>query len=168
MGLILPEQPMIPVQGATKNDWNRDSFWHYPWGKSVVHKGIDVFAPIGTPVISSSYGLVIYTGTLEIGGNAVAVLGPGWRVHYYSHLHTIDTRRFRLVETGELLGTVGKSGNAAKRPPHLHYTIISLLPRLWRWDSSRQGWKKIFILNPADYLPKKNKIKKATGDKSNA
>ena len=41
---------IIPVKGATINDWNSESFWHYPWGKSVVHHGIDIFAKKGTSV----------------------------------------------------------------------------------------------------------------------
>lgn len=151
-GYLLPEQTVIPVKNATQHDWNHATFWHYPWGKSGVHKGIDIFAPVNTAVISSVYGIVIYSGELGIGGNVVAVLGPKWRIHYYAHLKEINASFGKLVSTAENIGTIGKSGNAINRPPHLHYTILSLFPQVWRWDSSRQGWKKIFCLNPTEIL----------------
>ena len=57
IGYILPEKIVIPVEGATKNDWNHKAFWHEHWKKSIVHKGIDIFAKKGTPVLSSTKGV---------------------------------------------------------------------------------------------------------------
>jgi hypothetical protein len=51
-----------------------------------------------------------------------------------------------------VLGRVGTSGNAIGKPAHLHYSIISLLPLPWRMDTSAQGWKKMFFLNPHELL----------------
>ncbi|WP_235189736.1 M23 family metallopeptidase [Methylotenera sp. L2L1] len=82
---------IISVEAATPLDWNQHSFWHYPWGKSGVHKGIDIFAKHGTPVLSSIGGLVIFTGNIDMGGKVVAVLSPQWQVHYYAHLQAINT-----------------------------------------------------------------------------
>ncbi|AWQ85141.1 hypothetical protein CSC33_4941 [Pseudomonas aeruginosa] len=59
---VLPEWPRIPVEGASARDWNPRTFWFEPWGRSGVHKGIDIFARSGTPVRSASYGLVLYRG----------------------------------------------------------------------------------------------------------
>jgi murein DD-endopeptidase MepM/ murein hydrolase activator NlpD len=149
-GFVLPEQPIIPVRGATARDWNHNTFWFEPWGKSGVHKGIDIFSPMGTPVIASTYGMVVYTGILNLGGNVVVILSPGWRLHYYAHLQHIDTGIGALVGTSQPIGTVGNSGNARDKPSHLHYTILSIVPYLWRWDNSTQGWKKMFFLNPSE------------------
>ena len=33
-GFFLPETPRIPVSGASRADWNLQSFWYYPWGRS--------------------------------------------------------------------------------------------------------------------------------------
>jgi len=151
-GFILPEKLIVPVKNATAKDWNHSTFWFKPWGKSGVHKGIDIFAPMGTPVIASTYGIVLFTGKFELGGNVIAILGPKWRIHYYAHLDSIDTRFGALIGTSKTLGTLGDSGNAKGKPPHLHYTILSVVPYAWRWDNTVQGWKKMFFLNPSEQL----------------
>ena len=149
---LLPEKLAIPVEGASAQDWNHQTFWHEPWGSSGVHKGIDIFAPAATPVIASTYGLVVFRGNIALGGNVVIVLGPKWRFHYYAHLKDFNVKPGSVVTSSEMIGLVGNSGNAKGKPPHLHYSIITLIPYLWRGDSSTQGWKKIFILNPSEIL----------------
>jgi murein DD-endopeptidase MepM/ murein hydrolase activator NlpD len=152
LGLLLPQSFTIPVSGATAKDYNANSFWYYPWGKSVTHKGVDIFAKKGTPVVASTSGLVVRCGNIAMGGNIVLVLGPKWRFHYYTHLQDITTSSFSWLRRGEVIGTVGDTGNAAGKPPHLHYAIVTALPYPWRWDDGRQGWKKMFYLNPIDFL----------------
>jgi peptidoglycan LD-endopeptidase LytH len=142
----------MPVEDATAADYNIQSFWYYPWGKSVTHKGVDIFAKEGTPVRSSTSGLVIFCGYATVGGNAVVIIGPKWRLHYYAHLKDIETSLFAWTDRNEIIGSVGSTGNAAGKPPHLHYTIATVVPYVWRIDSDRQGWKKMFYLNPIDYL----------------
>lgn len=142
----------MPVQNATKADFNKDSFWYYPWGRSVTHKGVDIFAESGTIINSSTNGLVVYTGKIGLGGNFVLILGPKWRLHYYAHLGGIETSTLSLVSKKSKIGSVGSSGNAAGKAPHLHYSMMSIFPLVWRIDSDRQGWKKMFYLNPIDYL----------------
>lgn len=152
LGFVLPEQLRIPVQGASKQDWHPDTFWYEPWGKSGVHKGIDIFAREGTPVIASSGGLVIYSGEWGIGGKVLLVLGPKWRIHYYAHLQDFATHWGTFVRRGEQVAQVGHTGNAQGKPAHLHYAIVTLLPYPWRWDSAAQGWKKMFFLDPGQQL----------------
>ena len=69
-------------------------FLFYPWGKSVTHKGIDIFATKGTKIYSATKGPVIYTGRIKMGGNVVLVLSPGWQLHYYAHLNKIEISEF--------------------------------------------------------------------------
>lgn len=151
LGFLVPQNLKIPVQDATKNDYNSDSFWYYPWGKSVTHKGVDIFAKKGTPIVASTHGLVLFQGNIRVGGKIVIILGPKWRIHYYAHLDQVHTS-IGWVTRGEPIGSVGQSGNAAGKPAHLHYAIRTLLPYPWRIDDSIQGWKKMFYLNPIDYF----------------
>ncbi|MET0394414.1 MAG: M23 family metallopeptidase [Chitinophagaceae bacterium] len=151
-GFLLPQPFRMPVAGAGNRSYAPDSFWYYPWGKSVTHKGVDIFARKGTPVHPATYGIVLYKGKIDRGGNVVLVLGPKWRLHYYAHLDSIYTHRFALVSQKTVIGTVGATGNAAGKPPHLHYTMRTLIPYPWRMDKSRQGWKKMFYLDPTTYL----------------
>ena len=152
IGFLLPQNLKMPVDGAGKSSYHSESFWYYPWGKSVTHKGVDVFAKKGTAIHSGTYGMVLYSGNIRMGGNFVLILGPKWRIHYYAHLNEIKTSSLAFVTKKSLIGTVGATGNAAGKPPHLHYSILTPIPYVWRIDSDRQGWKKMFYLNPIDYF----------------
>jgi peptidoglycan LD-endopeptidase LytH len=154
VSLLWPDEPMIPVQGATRADWHPRSFWYYPWGTSGVHKGIDIFAPEGRPILAATAGLVVRSGMYGAGGNMVAVLGPRWRIHYYAHLSRLDVRSGDWVWRGDRLGAVGTTGNAAGKPAHLHYVIATLVPYPWRITGEPQGWRKMFFLDPSAELPR--------------
>lgn len=155
IGLFIPENFKMPVLGATTSSYNKESFWYYPWGKSGTHKGVDIFANTGTPIVSATSGIVVYCGQLSRGGNVVLVLGPKWRLHYYAHLEKINTSRFSIVGHQDTIGMVGTTGNAQGKSPHLHYSITTLIPYFLNIDSSHQGWKKMFYLNPIERLNRK-------------
>jgi peptidoglycan LD-endopeptidase LytH len=148
LGLLLPARGVIPVQNATSKDWNKYSYWYFPWGKSGVHKGIDIFAKQGTPVLSSVTGIVLFKGNIKLGGNVVAVIGPKWRLYYYAHLQGTDAHVLEWVNSGERIGTVGTTGNAAGKPAHLHFSIITLIPNPAEITTETQGWKRMFYVNP--------------------
>ena len=152
LGFLVPENRTIPVVGASSSDWNAETFWYEPWGKSGVHKGVDIFSKKGAKVVASTNLLILYKGKLSRGGNVVLALGPKWRMHYFAHLNSIDIDAGLAVRTGQVIGGVGDTGNAAGKPPHLHYSIVSLLPLPWLADSSTQGYKKMFYLDPIAYL----------------
>lgn len=153
LGFLLPQKMIIPVEGATTKDWADNSFWAYPWGTSITHKGIDIFSERGTPVVSSTYGIVIYTYEGGKGGKSVMTLGPKWRFHYYAHLDNIATFAFKPLKPGTVLGTVGDTGNAKGKAPHLHYAITTPFPYVSRRDTiAVQGWKKMFHLDPDAWL----------------
>ena len=152
VGFFIPQKMIIPVEGASAADWNHATFWYEPWGRSGVHKGIDIFSVEGAPLVSATNGIVLYKGQLELGGNVVYILGPKWRIHYYAHLDSISTKAGSWVSVSDEIATVGTSGNAQGKPAHLHYSVVTLIPYLWRLDMSTQGWKKIFYLNPSELL----------------
>jgi len=152
LGFVIPEPVSVPVSGATSHDWNQDTFWYEPWGKSGVHKGIDIFADAGTTVVATTNQMIIYRGQFSRGGKVVIALGPKWRIHYYAHLQTISEQGAIFVSQNSVIGTVGTSGNAKGKPAHLHYSLMSLMPLPWLIDTSAQGYKKAFYLNPIEYF----------------
>ncbi len=151
-GFLIPQKITMPVEGAGWESYSQQSFWAYPWGKSVTHKGVDIFAKKGTAVHPATGGLVLYKGKKPRGGNVVMILGPKWRIHYYAHLDSIKTCLLSFVTKKSTIGTVGNTGNAAGKPPHLHYTIKTIIPYPWRNDNSVQGHRKMFYLDPVKYL----------------
>lgn len=86
------------------------------------HEGIDIFAPRGTPVIAAEAGYVSRVGDTPRGGKNVWVRGDQ-RSFYYAHLDSIAVSPGDRVMRGEVLGTVGNTGNAITTSPHLHFGI---------------------------------------------
>jgi len=152
LAYIIPDRRQIPVQGATQSDWNANTFWFEPWGSSGVHKGIDIFATNGTPVLASTNLLILSRRSNWMGGNVILGLGPKWRLHYFAHLGSFTEDVGIFVSTGQQIGTVGDTGNARGKPAHLHYSILSMVPMPWLADDSTQGHKKAFYLNPIEFL----------------
>lgn len=154
VGLLIPQKLAMPVKGAGKSSYHPASFWYYPWGKSVTHKGVDIFAKKGTEITSSVNGIVLFAGEISMGGKVVLILGPKWRLHYFAHMNEVSVSLFSLVSQKSVIGTVGDTGNAKGKPPHLHYAIASAIPYPWRIDSEPHGWLKMFYLNPIEFLEK--------------
>ena len=119
-----PEMLQVPVVGISPNQL-RDT-WGAPRSEGRQHQGIDIFAPKGTPVISTTPGIVQRIGQNRLGGNCVWILGPSGQVHYYAHLdHFGDIQPNQKIEPGDVIGYVGNSGNARSTPSHLHYCIYT-------------------------------------------
>lgn len=151
-GFFLPEDLIVPVKGASKADWNPKSFGYFPWGKSGVHKGIDIFAREGVPVVAACSGIVVSATETPDGGKVISILGPKWRVHYYAHLNSVRVKTGDMVSKRTEIGNVGTTGNAIGKAPHLHYSIITQLPYFWLYKNDRFGIDRMFYLNPNDQL----------------
>ena len=107
----LPEQSLTDTWGAARSQ-----------GRS--HEGIDIFAARGTPIQSTTQGIVRKVGENNLGGRVVVVVGPGGAGHYYAHLEDYaDIAPNDWVNQGDVIGYVGDSGNAKGTPPHVHYGI---------------------------------------------
>jgi murein DD-endopeptidase MepM/ murein hydrolase activator NlpD len=86
------------------------------------HQGIDLSAPRGTPVRATAAGKVVVAERSGAYGRTVVIdHGNGLRTRY-AHLKRIKVDEGERVEAGEVIGEVGKSGNASG--PHLHYEVI--------------------------------------------
>lgn len=123
--LALMEPPTslpMPVQGVSPRQVS--DTWGAPRGSDRRHEGLDIFAPRGTPVVSTTEGVVSRVSTNRLGGKVVWVLGPAAHRHYYAHLDSYaDISVGDLVQPGSVLGAVGNTGNAKGTPPHLHYGV---------------------------------------------
>lgn len=85
------------------------------------HKGTDIFAPTGTPVLAADDGNA--RSALEgLGGQAVYLNTPSGH-YYYAHLDSYEGTFPRKVRAGDVLGRVGTTGNAQGTSPHLHFEI---------------------------------------------
>ena len=107
----LPKQHLTDTWGAARSQ-----------GRS--HEGIDIFAKRGTPIQATTQGIVSKVGEDALGGRVVMIIGPGGAGHYYAHLEEYaDISANDWVNTGDIIGYVGDSGNAKGTPPHVHYGI---------------------------------------------
>lgn len=117
-----PNRLPVPVVGVAPRQLT-DS-WGSPRSGGRSHQGIDIFAPRGRAIVSTTRGIVVTVGHNRLGGRVVRVLGPGGYWHYYAHLDSFGPiHPGEVIEVGTVLGYVGDSGNAAGTPPHLHYGI---------------------------------------------
>lgn len=91
-------------------------------GKAVGrHRGVDIAAPKGTPILAPATGRVVLAGKFKKHGNAV-VLDHGQGItSLYVHMNAITTREGETVLRGAKLGSVGSTG--VSTGPHLHWAV---------------------------------------------
>jgi murein DD-endopeptidase MepM/ murein hydrolase activator NlpD len=89
------------------------------------HTGIDIIASLYTPVYAAKSGIA-FRGEVPTGyGKYIMIYHPeGWQT-YYGHLSDWAVRSTQYVRQGELIGYVGKTGNASSKAiqSHLHFEI---------------------------------------------
>jgi len=90
------------------------------------HEGIDIFADKGTPLVAISDGVIEFVGNDELGGKTITFQPDDYEWEaYYAHLDKQYVRNGQRVKKGQLIGTVGNTGNAKTTPPHLHFGIYT-------------------------------------------
>lgn len=121
-----PEALTVPVAGVSRAHLRSTFGAPRPGGRK--HRGTDIFAPRGTPVVAAADGIVWKVGSNPLGGRVVWVFGEGAALYYYAHLDgwAPGLDEGQRVSRGALLGFVGTTGNAATTPPHLHFGIYPL------------------------------------------
>jgi LysM repeat protein len=88
------------------------------------HNGIDIGAPIGTPIRAVADGKVILARVGGWGGgygNYVIIQHPNGMQTLYGHMNRVDVSAGDKVSQGSIIGTVGNTGNSSG--PHLHIEI---------------------------------------------
>jgi hypothetical protein len=89
------------------------------WGQ--MHYGIDMAAPLGTPIYAAVDGVVIRAGSASGFGNAVYIQDADGDVHIYGHMRYYDVEAGDIVHAGDEIAQVGNEGYSTG--PHLHYEI---------------------------------------------
>ena len=110
---------VFPVYGQA---WYSDSFGS-PRADTGWHHGIDIFAPIGTPILAVAKGTLFQVGWNNLGGNRLWLRDTDGNEFYYAHLSAYSPLAVNglQVKAGAVLGFVGNSGDAITTPPHLHF-----------------------------------------------
>lgn len=130
-----PSGLLIPVEGIGPEDLV-DTFTEAR-GQGRSHDAIDILAPCGTPVFAATGGRILRLFTSERGGLTVYQLGSDGRtVYYYAHLdaYAPGLAADQRVRRGDLIGTVGDSGNAVPGNTHLHFAIWTISDPADFWD----------------------------------
>ncbi|MBW4521364.1 MAG: peptidoglycan DD-metalloendopeptidase family protein [Scytolyngbya sp. HA4215-MV1] len=110
----------------------------YGWRWGRMHKGIDIAAPIGTPVVAAAPGVVVTAGWNSGGyGNLVEIQHADGSLTLYAHNNRILVREGQKVDQGQQIAEMGSTGYSTG--PHSHFEVH--LPG--------QG-----AVNPIAYLPK--------------
>jgi murein DD-endopeptidase MepM/ murein hydrolase activator NlpD len=95
------------------------------------HHGEDIFAPLGTPLLAVADGTVFSVGWNDIGGWRLWLRDRAGNEFYYAHLSAYSPLAVngRQVRAGDVLGFMGKTGDAEFSAVHLHFEIhpVSLL-----------------------------------------
>jgi murein DD-endopeptidase MepM/ murein hydrolase activator NlpD len=90
-------------------------------GEGAFHAGVDITAPIGTPIRATADGIVIFAEMENGYGRLIKVSHGNGVQTYYAHLSRFYVQAGQDVRRGEVIGAVGTSGRVTA--PHLHYEV---------------------------------------------
>ena len=120
-GARLTGRFIFPIVGDVtfRNDWGD------PRSGGRRHKGTDVFASYGQPLVACENGTLTSIGLDDLGGLGFFLVGESGIHYYYAHLSALAPGAFEgeAVRAGDLVGYVGDSGNAQGGTPHLHFQV---------------------------------------------
>lgn len=126
-----------PVEGAVITPY-RNGEDPYARGQ---HRGIDVAAAIGSPVVAATDGSVRFAGVAGSSGLTLSIRTSDGRFDTsYLHLSRIDVREGDRVSRGLRIGAVGATGRRSAAEPHLHFGV--------REAGTRHAYR-----DPLDFLP---------------
>jgi murein DD-endopeptidase MepM/ murein hydrolase activator NlpD len=108
-----------------RNDSRGNGFFAAERNGRRVHEGIDLFAEINKPVMAARSGMVIAATKSRGMGNYIIVRHSGNIMTIYGHLSKVYVHRYEFVRQGEVIGSVGRTGNAnyLDIQPHLHFEV---------------------------------------------
>ena len=139
---------LMPVAGVASGALV-DSFLE-PRGENGarLHEAIDIMAPEGTAVVAAAPGTIAKLHNSPRGGQSIYVRSSdGLRLYYYAHLasYASNISEGDRVAAGDLLGTVGASGDADPAAPHLHFAVLET-------TQDAEWWEPANAINPYPLL----------------
>jgi murein DD-endopeptidase MepM/ murein hydrolase activator NlpD len=116
------------------------------------HHGIDIFAPLGAPILAVADGTLFSVGWNDIGGYRFWLQDREGNEFYYAHLSAFSTLAVEgaQVRAGDVIGFVGSTGDAESTPYHLHFEIHPVSMKRMGYDG---------VVNPTTYLLAWQKLK---------
>jgi len=126
---VAPPKVKTPAPTIQRNIVGNGQFvWPVPGGVisqyySSAHEGIDIAAPIGTPVLAGDAGVITFAGWTTSGAGLEMTVdhGNGFVTHYY-HLSEALYTAGEVVTRGQQIGKVGSTGNSTG--PHLMFVVV--------------------------------------------
>lgn len=108
-----------------RQDAKGDGRFGAPRSGNRLHRGIDIAAPRGSPVRALRSGRVVTNSKHRGMGRYVELQHAGRMRSLYAHLDTVLVQAGDRVRQGQVIGTVGKTGNArhAWIMPHVHLEV---------------------------------------------
>jgi murein DD-endopeptidase MepM/ murein hydrolase activator NlpD len=148
----------VDTYGANRNDVYDG--WHH---------GDDLFASLGTPVVAVANGKLSLVGWNQLGGWRLWLTDGKGNSFYYAHLAGYS--RWVLdhpnVKAGQVLGFLGRTGDAFTTEPHLHFEIHPYLYLNLGYDGAvdpttyLQKWHTVWV--PKSQMPQPAKLKAPVG-----
>ncbi len=111
---------ILPVRGwVTSHFGYRNDPFN---GRRTMHRGLDVSARLGAPIMAPAEGIVTFSGKYSTFGNAVMIFHGYGVSTLYAHCNETYAKVGDRVKRGDIIASVGKTGRSTAT--HLHYEVI--------------------------------------------
>ena len=124
------ELPVHLQHFPTAQPCGYEDSWHAPRGtdangKPLYHEGVDVIAPMGTPILAVVDGTVTRMNNSTRGGNQLRIGLPDGTYFFHAHIrdYAAGLKVGDQVHAGQVVAYVGQTGDAMYSVPHLHFEV---------------------------------------------
>jgi len=120
------EGPVISTFGRRARGW---------------HAGIDISAELGSPILAAAAGTVLFSGWIRAYGQIIKIEHSGGFMTLYAHNTKNMVEEGESVEAGQVIATVGRSGDASG--PHVHFEV----------RRNGKAYNPLHMLEPSEQAP---------------